>query len=105
MIPHESFTYGLNGGQYKFVPSSSNVKKMLKPQSLDQLTSLWLPRDVEEQTVQQRFKTEDVVTVTKLKRVQDAFGRPTVNNKTVIIRLDDYLMTFPPVEAVKELLP
>lgn len=76
---------------------------MLTQQSLELLTGLSLPRDVNEQVIQHHFSTEDVITVTKLTRVLDEFDRPTVNNKTIIIRVADYLNQFSPAEAVKDL--
>jgi len=103
-IPHESFTYGLENGSIKFTPSSPEVKKMLKQQSLDYLTNLTLPRTLDEAIIEQHFPTEDVITVTKLTRTMDDFDRPMVNNKTVIIKISDYLKMFPPRNCTTKLL-
>jgi len=97
-IPHESFTFP----PYK--PSSNQIRTLLKPQSLEYLTSLTLPRNTDEDTIETRFPTEDVVTVTRLTRGLDSFKRPLILNKTVIIQLDDYLRAYPPKNLVKGLL-
>jgi len=110
MIPYEEFRYGASTN-WRFKPSSDNVKQTLRQQSLDYLTSLMLKKDETEKTVTMNFPTEDLITVTVLTRNTDLYGnRNSQDNHTYLFRMSDYLdhykifERFPPSELIKEVV-
>ena len=101
MIPFEEFRYGANTN-YK-LKSETNIKKTLKQQSLDTLTSLQLHNHDTHKRVTLHFPTEDVITVTNLTKQNDNFSRDGTNNHTIIIKITDYLKQYPPEKLVEPL--
>ena len=101
MIPHEWFRYGADTN-YK-LKASTNIKNLLKQQSLDALINLRIPNNDTHKQYTFLLKTEDVITVTQLTKPSDSFGRDGLNNHTIILRIPDYLKVYPPYELVKGL--
>jgi hypothetical protein len=108
--PYEEFYYGTTTA-FKFKPSSKNVKQLLQPQSLEQLTNLRLKNGEQTRDITLHFSTEDLITVTRLTRTTDPYGsRDGQDNHTIILKLSDYLEyhkvfeKFPPYKTVEEAL-
>jgi len=98
----EQFIYGLfpNAG-YKTL-KTTGVDKLLTEQSFNQLKALRLNHDEPEAIIQMHFSSEDLVTVTYLKRTTDDYGRAGILNHTIIIKIADYLSCFPPKQIVQD---
>jgi len=93
----------LDGNSYKLV-TSPNTKRWLKPESLSTLCNLRLNSTKQSDIIQLHFPTEDIISVSHLKRTQDQYGRVGHINHTILIRITDYLTTHPPLSLVKDQL-
>ena len=97
----EQFIYGLfPDAGYKTV-KTNGVDELLTKQSFNQLKALRLNHDEQETVIQMHFASEDLITVTYLKRTTDNYGRAGIINHTIIMRTSDYLSRFPPKHIVE----
>jgi hypothetical protein len=102
MIAYEEFSYGMSTN-YKLTNARTIKQTLLQP-SLDTLTGLTLNKNEDTKDVTLHFPTEDVITVTRLTRPEDEYSRDGVDNHTIIIKINDYLELYPPINAVAPLL-
>lgn len=93
----ERFIYGLfsNSG-YKTV-YTSQAKKLLKKESIEQLQNLRLKKGQTTDTVTLHFPSEDVITRSYLQLTNDVHGRTGIINHTLIMRTTDFFHEFPEV--------
>lgn len=100
MIVLERFIYGLfkNTG-YKTI-YTSQVKKILKKESLEKLKNLRLKKGQSTDTVTIHFPSQNIITRSYLQSTRDIHGREGILNHTVIMKTTDFFQEFPDVVNV-----
>jgi len=92
----EHFVYGMiKGYGIKLLPSPS-LKELLNGDIIDYLCKLEKPKEYS------NLWPNGVITITKVSKVQDEFGRNGVWNSTIAMRLMDYLAFTEPLELLKD---